>query len=424
MFGKIAHTFSTRILAALLNLLIAIVISRVLGPEGKGQQGILLATIAYILVFSNLMGGSAIVYLVPRISWAAVVLPAYMWALITSVFFYFILKFFRLTEDWLILHVCILSFINALTTVNTSVLIGREKIQTANAVSLIQPALTVSLLLIFFYLTGFRTIEAYIVALYVAMLVSLAVSSIYIWTREVELRLQWLRDFPPSIRMLFRYGLLNQLAHVFQLISFRLSYFWLEQTWSLSEVGVYSNGTTLAESIWLIARSISTVQYARIANTDDVKSNRMLTSALMWVSLLLSFGGLLVLWLIPSWMFVKIFGDGFQQTGVVIRSLSPGILAFTVALIVGHYFSGTGRYHINTLASFVGMVAMPGMLSLLVPSGGITGAGWASSISYTLTAVVVLIFYFTEKNQDYHDILPSGKFLRQTFLSGKKSSEK
>jgi O-antigen/teichoic acid export membrane protein len=55
VLNKILNTFGTRLLSAMLNLLITILISQFLGPEGKGEQGIIIATIAYILVFVNLM---------------------------------------------------------------------------------------------------------------------------------------------------------------------------------------------------------------------------------------------------------------------------------------------------------------------------------------------------------------------------------
>ncbi len=73
MLGKILNTFGTRLISAILNLLIAVVISRFLGPEGKGEQGLIIATIAYVLVFANLMGGGAIVYLTPRFHYAIII---------------------------------------------------------------------------------------------------------------------------------------------------------------------------------------------------------------------------------------------------------------------------------------------------------------------------------------------------------------
>ena len=66
MLSKILNTFGAKTAGAVINLLIAIILSQFLGPEGKGQQGLIITTIAFILVFANLVGGGTLVYLVPR----------------------------------------------------------------------------------------------------------------------------------------------------------------------------------------------------------------------------------------------------------------------------------------------------------------------------------------------------------------------
>jgi O-antigen/teichoic acid export membrane protein len=270
VLNKILNTFGTRLLSAMLNLLITILISQFLGPEGKGEQGIIIATIAYILVFVNLMGGSAIVYLVPRFPVSVIILPAYLWTVLTSILFYGFLQLSTLVSEGMIIHVCILSAISAFTTINSSVLIGKEKIAISNLVNFIQPLIITLLLIVFFFYLGKNTIESYIISLYISFSAGFIVSLIYLKRFTDKFELADISSYKTIISNLFRYGLLNQLAHIFQLLSFRMSYYWLEQTYSSAEVGIYSNGTSLVESIWLISRSICLVQYARIANSADL----------------------------------------------------------------------------------------------------------------------------------------------------------
>jgi hypothetical protein len=168
VLNKILNTFGTRLLSAMLNLLITILISQFLGPEGKGEQGIIIATIAYILVFVNLMGGSAIVYLVPRFPVSVIILPAYLWTVLTSILFYGFLQLSTLVSEGMIIHVCILSAISAFTTINSSVLIGKEKIAISNLVNFIQPLIITLLLIVFFFYLGKNTIESYIISLYIS----------------------------------------------------------------------------------------------------------------------------------------------------------------------------------------------------------------------------------------------------------------
>ncbi len=407
MLNKILNTFGTRLLSAMLNLLITILISHFLGPEGKGEQGIIIATIAYILVFVNLMGGSAIVYLVPRFPVSVIILPAYLWTVLTSILFYGFLQLSTLVSEGMIIHVCILSAISAFTTINSSVLIGKEKIAISNLVNFIQPLIITLLLIVFFFYLGKNTIESYIISLYISFSAGFIVSLIYLKRFTDKFELADISSYKTIISNLFRYGLLNQLAHIFQLLSFRMSYYWLEQTYSSAEVGIYSNGTSLVESIWLISRSICLVQYARIANSADLEYSQKLTLQLNWASLIISFIGLLFMVILPSRFFIFLYGEGFGEVSSVIRALAPGVLFFNTALIIGHYFSGIGKYYVNTISSFAGLLFAVLFFRLLIPVYGITGAGWATTISHLITSLTVVWFFSRESKIKLKNSFPS-----------------
>lgn len=97
----------------------------------------------------------------------------------------------------------------------------------------------------------------------------------YIPGQEVFSRLEIAPIYSVSVvSQMFRYGLQNQVAHITQLLSFRLSYYVLGEYKGLAAVGVFGNGISIAESIWLIAKSMSLVQYSWVANSDDQKVSR------------------------------------------------------------------------------------------------------------------------------------------------------
>jgi O-antigen/teichoic acid export membrane protein len=397
MFKKILNTFGTRLFSAVLNLLIAVLISRFLGPEGKGQQGLIITAIAYILVFANLMGGGAIVYLTPRMHYAAILLPAYLWSVVMGMAFFFVLHSFELVNPDFIRDVCILSIINAFTSVNSTLLIGKEKIAKSNLVAVAQPFVIAVVLLYFRFIADHFTIQSYITALYASFGFSF-VLSLFLLLKNVErFRMQPTAAYRHAIEKMLHYGALNQLAHIFQLLSFRMSFFYLEKLYSTAEVGIYSNATTLVESIWLISRSISLVQYARIANTNDRNYSRKITQQLTLAGLAAGILGLSFLILLPSEIWVMIYGAGFSEVGSVIFTLAPGVLFFNIALIMGHYFSGIGKYQVNTVASLAGLIIAAILFSFMIPAYGIYGAGWATSISYIITAFIVLCWFCLER---------------------------
>ncbi|MCF8365269.1 MAG: polysaccharide biosynthesis C-terminal domain-containing protein [Bacteroidales bacterium] len=415
MLGKILNTFGTRLISAILNLLIAVVISQFLGPGGKGEQSLIIVTISYILVFSNLMGGGAIVFLTPRFHYATILIPAYIWSTLTAAIFFAALYFFELLNSQYILHICLLSVLNAFTSVNSSILIGKEKIKASNLIALVQPVIIMISLSVFFFVFKISSLETYLVSLYLAFVISFLISIFYLSRFAGLFRFGSSDEYFVIVRQMLHYGILNQLAHIFQLLSFRMSFFWLQQLYSEAEVGIYSNGTSLVESIWLISRSISMVQYARISNSSDIRYSQKLTINLTYAAMVASLLLIMIMILLPPQLFTFIFGAGFADVGRVIQSLAPGVLFFNIALIMGHYFSGIGKYHVNTIASFAGLVVSVILFSVMIPSMGIFGAGWATSISYTITSLIVLIYFFNESRLNKSEILPTMNEIREVF---------
>jgi O-antigen/teichoic acid export membrane protein len=147
-----------------------------------------------------------------------------------------------------------------------------------------------------------------------------------------------------SVSHLFRFGIQNQVAHITQLLSFRLSYYILSDYQGVPAVGVFSNGISIAESIWIIAKSMAMVQYSWISNTSDRISSAKKTLQFVKLGLVFSLIILLPLLLIPVSAYVFIFGQGFAGIKPVIWTLVPGVLFYNVSILVGHYYSGTGRY--------------------------------------------------------------------------------
>ncbi len=423
MVRKIINTIGTRAFSAVLNLLIAILISQYLGTIGKGQQGLIIATITYILVFSNLIGGSTLVYLAPRYGISALLLPSYSWTILMSVAFYFILQLTQLIDESFILDICLLSILSSFISIHSNLLIGLEKVKTANLLGFLQPFIILMVLLVFFIGGTKISINSYFIALFLSFgfVFILSIISLKKYSKTI---IRNTHPFRELIKEMFRLGVLNQLAHIFQLLSFRMSYYWLGQVYTEAEVGIFSNGTSLIESVWLISRSISLVQYSRIVNMNNNQEAQKLTLDLSKLSFMISFLILLPMIFLPSSFYELIFGKGFGEVRSVIQSLAPGVLFLNLNIIISHYFSGTGKYHLNSIASFSGLIIAIPLFSWMIPAYGLWGSGLASSISYIITSMVILSYFRKESGiylRDFlikkQDLSQAKQLLKSSFLS-------
>lgn len=407
MFGKILNTFGTRALSAVINLLVAILLSQYLGPAGKGVQSLVITTITFVLVFANLVGGATLVYLVPRYKPSLLILPSYAWTLVVSLFAMAFLHFFPLIDSQFIIHVCILSVLSSFTNIHTSILIGKEKIKTTNLISLIQPMALILSLAAFFLVMGVSNVMIYIYSLYISFGIALVISFFYYLKYCGKIKIGKMKEYLALSAEMIRFGTLNQVAHITQMLSFRLSFYVLDQYHGEAAVGVYSNGISLAESIWLIAKSISLVQYARIANTDNRRESAALTVRLIKFSLVASLLILIPLLLLPGSFYVFLFGEGFEGTRMVIWSLAAGVLVYNFSILIGHYFSGTGRYQVNAITSSIGLVVSVILYYTLIPAFSLNGAGWATSLSYLVTSIILLIWFRRECPDLLKQLLPA-----------------
>ena len=406
MFKKILNTFGTKILAAALNFLIAIIISQTLGDTGKGTQALLLTTISFILIFSDIICGASIIYLAPRHSFKKILVASTIWAALIAVVMGFGIKLFypKLAPD-LVLHVALLSFINSLSNINFRFLVGKEEIKKANYNTLLQPVLLVLTLVTYYILLKKTNIYGYVIGLYAAYGGTFFLGVWMLRKEYANLCKDKDNDYHDVLRDLFKYGFLNQTGHFVQFFNLRLSYYLLDKYINVGRVGVFSNAVSLAEAIWIISNSIALVQYARIANANDQEYAQKLTLDLSKICLLISAVAVIVLALLPPQVYTFVFGPEFGEMTGLIRILAPGILFYCIFLILGHYYSGIGRYQMNTYAALCGLVATFVCGFTLIPRHDVTGAAITSAVSYTVNAIFLFIFFLKESHFKGKDFL-------------------
>ena len=383
--------------------------SQLTGAVGKGEQGLLLTSVAIITIFDSLIGGAALVYLSSRFSWLRLVGASYLWIVLVSVIASVGLYFFKVYPNGYLINVIVLSAISALTASHASLILGHQKISAYNLIQISVPLLT--FLTCLFQWTIQNKLD-YVMALYIAFGFSFALSVFYLWrffpsTTDVQ------QSWSTVWRRMFALGFFNQLAHVLQLLSFRASYYILEQYQGTSAVGVYSNASSITESIWLIATSISLWQYAAISNAQDQQYTIQITEKLARFGLLAALIGVGFFLLLPADIYRYVFGPDFGEIQQLMWVLAPGVWVFTYALVVGHYFSGHGRYGVNAFASGVGLIFSILVSFTLIPSYGAFGGAIAASISYMVTSAVI-VYYFL-KDGAMFSVFPSKAELEQLF---------
>lgn len=404
MIKKLVSTFGIKVIIALLNLAIVILLSRFIGAEGKGQASIIVTSIAMILLFCNMIGGSSLVYLVPRYNPFLLFILSNSWSVIVCIIAFIAFHISPLISASIITPVILLSLINSFLATNLTILLGKEKVMSTNYVSLLQTVINLVVLWLMIKQFGHVNIDAYIWSLYAAMGLCLVVSTILILPYLKKMSLENSKE---SVFELVKLGLTNQAGHIMKFMSFRISYYAMAYFSGNIILGVFSNGVALIESLLLISNSFSAILYPKVSNTNDTQYTQQLTLQMTKASIIICIAALIPLLLLPSAFWIWLFGNEFNGVHKVIVLLSPGIILYNIALIIGHYFSGIGKYRINTWSSLLGLITTVILSLLVLPSYGIKEAGIISSISYFVTALFVMISFTKEANIKMYQLFPS-----------------
>lgn len=389
-------TLATRFVIFVLGVVSSVILARALGPQGRGLYALALVAPSAVTLIANLGVSQALVYHLARRTFPIDVLTG---------------------------HVVALSLLlGAIATVGLFAVM-------AIVGSVILPAVPLNLVLVaaasiplalFFYLTlsfqqglerfvGFNVLyltnAVALVVLFIPLLlmhgnVMLAVaawSCSWIPTAAVGLyqlgragRLS-IRLDPQVARALFRFGIVGYLSFLSNFLNFRLDAFLLNIFANATQVGLYAVAVSLAETIWYVSTAASTVLAPRVAGSEgaapDITTGRV-SRVVFSTSIVAALG----LGIVAPALVRVLFGSPFGPSVVALWLLLPGIVTLSVARVLSSYLLGRNRLRIDFAASLAGLAVTVALDLILIPRHGFAGAAIASSVAYTTTMAVNLVW--------------------------------
>ena len=402
---SILHTAGSRLLNAVYNLVILLLITHFVGSKGFGVISLILLDITVIQLFTGLIAGGSLIYFTSRIPFYTLLSGAYLWLLlITTLFggvgvmihFLFPSAFYLFVPRGYATDIIILVLVGSAMQIHYNLLIGQKRIATYNLLFIFQ----ITLFIVWFSLSLFifrqEGITSYVTALYVAWFAGWILSLLVLISQQHSPFV--VKELGKTFRELIRYGLPTQSALMLHIGNKRLSFYVLRIFAGLSPLGIYSAGVQLTEGLRLIGQSISLVQYSAISNSRDKTYARYLSIQLMKFTLILTFAALIFLFIIPRPIYQWVFTRSFSEIKTIVLLLSPGVLALAATTIFSHYFSGIGHPEINLRANVIGFVFTILLAFLLIPPLGYKGAAITASVNY-LSSVVYQYVVFRQQTK-------------------------
>lgn len=404
MIKNIINTFFFRSINALLAFAIVIITARYLGAEIRGEISLFVLNITLVFQLVSIVSGGGLVYFAPKRALSSIIISSLIWSVIASVLGIYLLFYLGFIQDDLIFWMIVATLLLSWFYIGMNVIVGFEKIKIFNVISTVQ-MLSLTVLILYFIsnkeIPRFNTwLYAYVISFIIAIII-LKIYMIRTW-KWTKITFQF-KDF----KDLINYGKWSQLANIAQLLNYRLGYYLLEYFAGIAALGVYSSAVAIAEGVWLISKSFAMVVFSRISNMRSNSEALILSFQYARISLYFSLAFLMFLLLIPSDVYVSIFGPEFSEIKPLLYLLSPGVAFFALSTVYAHYFSGTGRPRVSSFSSLVGLIFTLIFGIWLIPIYEKTGVAITASLSFISSAIYLIIMMLKEPDASLKQMLPN-----------------
>jgi len=201
------------------------------------------------------------------------------------------------------------------------------------------------------------------------------------------------------------FGTRSHVGRVMLLGNYRLDQWILGAMAGPTELGLYSVAVALAEALFLLPTSLAMVQrpdLVRVSQADAVRRS----SAVFRNALILTFVTGVVLVLVAPLIIVVLFGEDFRGAINELRILACGAFGIVALKQLGNALTARQmptRASLAIASAFVSTVVLD---LLLIPTHGGIGASIASTVSYTLGGVVMVVIFTRSLGGSGRDLIP------------------
>lgn len=403
MLTKIVGTVFSRTFASAANFLIVILTAKHLGAAARGEISLVILSVSIVALFQAIVGGPSLTYYSATNSLKKLLMIATSWSLIIGVLVSFLLGIFNLIAWDLVGVLLLISLTQGVVLIYQSILIGRQKIVLYNMLEFIRSAFLLLIISVILLGLNVKTISVVYYAYVIANACTLLVGTYFV-IKLPKLASEW--STLKLFKKLFRFGFQVQLNNISQMFNYRFVYFVIEKWKGLEVLGVFSVAISIAETVWIVSKSIATYQTSILVNTKDAIRQRTSTVSFSKMSLFFTAIAVLILLVLPESLFIWLFGEEFIQIKEINYFFSPAILFLAFFSILNHYFYSTDRNVINIYGALVGNVITLVVSIYLIENYSLIGAALTYSISFFGMLLYLYFKFLAVSGAAIRDFLP------------------
>jgi len=364
--------------------------------EGQGTIALINFGILILATLSQFIGGGALIYLIPRLGENKIALPSIIWIAISACVTFVLLLVLGAP---FIGFTLLLGTLQSLFVLQQMILLGKEKIDSYQ-ILLFTQSVSSLLFVACFYSTTDWGILAFISGQLLSFVLTATVG--FFLTPHVWKKMRF--DLSKNdLQQTAKLGGYAQLGNIFHLGNQRSYLYFLENLGAEGKIftGVFSILMYVAEALWSVVKSLSSILASRVAQSSNFSEHLALTKRYLIIGVSTSVFGTLCFLIVPnSWLALFVdFDIAFIKEGFFF--LIPGIVANTITVSIAHLFSGRGLHQYNFYSAITGFVVAIICSSLLIPTDHLNGACLAASAAFIAQSLVQIFLFFRLKKKEF-----------------------
>lgn len=403
---KVVETFTTKVLLIGIGLVMAVLVARILGPEGRGLYAVAVVIGVIGVQFGNFGLHASNTYFVAK---NRNLLPVLLG---NSLFASFIFGGLSATIAWIIfflfpniapLHGVLLILallwipLGLAYLLLQNILLGIHEVRAYNKIELTAQIVAVILIGIVIALRA-ATVEL----IFAVGLVILAISILWAFRRIKSHATQRPRISLSLFKENIQYGVRAYFSAFFSFLILRLDLLMVKYMLDAEQAGYYSIATSLAEMILLLPSVTASLLFPRLAEMADSRGKWLFTNKIAQYVGLISLATVILAGALAKPMVRLLFGAAFLPAMPAFLWLLPGIYLLSISIIYSHYLASIGMPLITAYSPGVAVILNIFLNIKMIPIFGIVGASISSSICYALMLFMTVIYssYFSRPIRD------------------------
>lgn len=393
-----------RIVQQALQLLITLAIARLTGPDGNGIFSLFITDVSFFILLLGFCMESTIIYFAAKnkIGLSEIVsllLPLLLVQMIVFFLVYLISmllfhhQFFQAAINqpgvgWAFLFI----FSSIACNYFTAFLSAKKIFFRIIVYNIIVQLLFLTVLIVGHYMYAYSFNIHVLIALYSVLFLANGIIAALLAFCSSDEKITFKNPFQILDKEMLNYTATAYVANILQFFAYRMDIWLMGHFQSKHDTGIYALSSKIAQLWWLIPQFIALLLFPLTALEDETISGKKFRQYMLYTILGGSIAALIAIWAYPFFI-DKIMGTAFNSSYLPFIYLLPGVLLFSINILLSARFAGKGNVLVNMQASAICFIIILGLDIWLIPMKSAAGAAIASSVGYAASTFFLIAKY-------------------------------